>query len=175
MTQVDASGEAGGETRDGSNWASRRMIAALLLGFSSGLPLLATGSTLQAWMTDSNVTLKVIGLYAFVGTPYTLKFVWAPIFDRFPLPFLGRRRGWIVICQLLLAGAFVLLSMMDPTRNLWLLAGAALLVTFLSASQDIVIDAWRREMLNKDELALGSSLAITGYRLAMLVSGAVAL
>jgi PAT family beta-lactamase induction signal transducer AmpG len=156
-------------------WASRRMVAALLLGFSSGLPLLATGSTLQAWMTDSKVDLGLIGLYAFVGTPYTLKFVWAPIFDRFALPFLGKRRGWILVWQLLLSASFVLLSAMDPTRNLWLLACAALLVSFLSASQDIVIDAWRREILTRDELALGSSLAVTGYRLAMLVSGALAL
>ena len=154
---------------------SRRMLVALLTGFSSGLPLLLTGGTLQAWLHDANVDVKSIGLFAATGLPYTLKFLWSPLFDRFVLPFLGRRRGWMLTIQLCLAGALVLLGQMQPTISLFSVAVAALIVAFVSASQDIVLDAYRRESLTDNELGFGSGLFINGYRLAILVSGALAL
>jgi PAT family beta-lactamase induction signal transducer AmpG len=142
------------------------------MGFGSGLPLLLTISLLQAWMKESGVNLTTIGIMALVGLPYTLKFLWAPLFDRFTLPFLGRRKGWLIVAQLLLAGSIVLMGQSDPLHNPWMVAFFALLVTFFSASQDIVIDAYRREDLLDDELGFGSSLYVTGYRLGMLlVSG----
>lgn len=149
---------------------SRRMLVALLMGFACGLPLLLTVSLLQAWMMEAGVDLTVIGLMALVGLPYTLKFLWAPIVDRFTLPFLGRRRGWLVVIQLALMGAIVGLALTDPARNPWMVASAAFLVTFFSASQDIVADAYRREDLADEELGLGSSLYINGYRLGMLLA-----
>jgi PAT family beta-lactamase induction signal transducer AmpG len=149
---------------------SRRMLVALLMGFACGLPLLLTVSLLQAWMKEAGVDLTVIGLMALVGLPYTLKFLWAPFVDRFTLPFLGRRRGWLLVIQLALMSAIVGLALTDPARNPWLVASTALLVTFFSASQDIVVDAYRREDLADEELGLGSSLYIDGYRLGMLLA-----
>ena len=151
------------------------MLVALLSGFSSGLPLLLTGGTLQAWLHDAKVDVESIGLFAATGLPYTLKFLWSPIFDRFVLPFLGRRRGWMLVIQLCLAAALVLLGQSNPAISLWSVAVAALIVAFVSASQDIVVDAYRRESLADNELGLGSGLFINGYRLAILVSGALAL
>jgi MFS transporter, PAT family, beta-lactamase induction signal transducer AmpG len=148
----------------------RRMLVALLMGFACGLPLLLTVSLLQAWMKEAGVDLTVIGLMALVGLPYTLKFLWAPFVDRFTLPFLGRRRGWLVVIQLALMSAIVALALTDPARNPWMVAGTALLVTFFSASQDVVVDAYRREDLADEELGLGSSLYINGYRLGMLLA-----
>lgn len=153
---------------------SRRMFVNLMLGVSSGLPLLLTSRTLQGWMTTEGVSLKVIGLFGIVGMPYTLKFIWSPLFDRFTLPFLGRRRGWLLITQILLAIAILFLSLQKPQENLWLVAFAALLVSFFSASQDIVVDAYRRESLREEELGLGSSFYVYGYRIAMWISGALA-
>lgn len=158
---------------DTNVWASMlnaRMLMALLMGFASGLPLLLTGSVLQAWMSDSNVDLSTIGLFALVGLPYTLKFVWAPLFDRFTLPFLGRRRGWLFIAQLFLVAALFYLSFQQPAVSTYSVALAALLVTFFSATQDIVIDAYRRETLSDDEQGLGASLYVNGYRIGMLLA-----
>jgi len=149
---------------------SRRMLVSLLMGFSCGLPLLLTISVLQAWMKEEGVDLGVIGLMALVGLPYTLKFVWAPFVDRFTLPFLGRRRGWLLVAQVALAMAIALLGRTDPARLPWMVAFAALLVTFFSASQDIVVDAYRREDLPDEELGLGSGLYINGYRVGMLLA-----
>ena len=149
---------------------SRRMLVAFVMGFSCGLPLLLTVSVLQAWMKDEGVDLTIIGMMALVGLPYTLKFLWAPFLDRFTLPFLGRRRGWMLIAQIALTLAIIWLGQSDPVQNPWLLAFAAFLVTFFSASQDIVIDAYRREDLADEELGLGSSLYINGYRLGMLLA-----
>ena len=149
---------------------SGRMLVALLMGFSSGLPLLLTGSVLQAWMTDEGVDLGTIGLFALVGLPYTLKFLWAPLVDRYALPLLGRRRGWLVLIQLCLVLAITLLGWTHPAQNAWPVALAALLVTFFSASQDIVIDAYRREALVDRELGLGASLYVNGYRVGMLLA-----
>ncbi|MFZ0726936.1 MAG: AmpG family muropeptide MFS transporter [Desulfobacterales bacterium] len=149
---------------------SRRMLVALLMGFSSGLPLLLTVSLLQAWMKQAGVDLAVIGLMALVGLPYTLKFLWAPLVDRLTLPLFGRRRGWLLVSQLALIGAIIALAATDPAQNTWMVAACALLVTFFSASQDIVVDAYRREDLADEELGLGSSLYINGYRLGMLLA-----
>ncbi|WP_394713347.1 AmpG family muropeptide MFS transporter [Desulfogranum marinum] len=150
---------------------SPRMLVSFLMGFSCGVPLLLTLSVLQAWMKEEGVDLSVIGLFSLVGLPYTLKFLWAPVLDRFTLPFLGRRRGWLLVFQLLLMGALVLLGMTNPSQAPWLVALAALFVTFFSASQDIVVDAYRREDLADNELGLGSSLYVNGYRVGMLLAG----
>ncbi|MCF8032742.1 MAG: AmpG family muropeptide MFS transporter [Desulfarculaceae bacterium] len=146
------------------------MLVALLMGFSCGLPLLLTISLLQAWMRSQGVDLATIGLMALVGLPYTLKFLWAPLVDRYTLPFLGRRRGWLLVTQVLLAGAIVVLGFSEPAKAPTVLALVALLVTFFSASQDIVVDAYRREDLSDQELGLGSSLYVNGYRVGMLLA-----
>ena len=151
------------------------MLINMLLGVYSGLPLALTLGTLQAWMTDEKVDLRVIGLMTLVGLPYTLKFLWAPLFDRVTLPFLGRRRGWLFVIQLVLVGAIFFMSQSAPSLFPGVFAAAAFLVAFFSASQDIVIDAWRREALQDKELGLGSSLYVNGYRIGMLISGAGAL
>ncbi|PIE71043.1 MAG: AmpG family muropeptide MFS transporter [Deltaproteobacteria bacterium] len=149
---------------------SPRMLVAFIMGFSCGLPLLLTLTVLQAWMREAGVDLSTIGLMALVGLPYTLKFLWAPMLDRFTLPFLGRRRGWLWVAQTSLAGSLILLGFMSPGACPACLAGAALLVTFFSASQDIVVDAYRREDLPDEELGLGASLYINGYRCGMLLA-----
>ncbi len=150
---------------------SRRMLVALVMGFSAGLPLLLTISLLQARMTKEGVDLGVIGLMALVGLPYTLKFVWAPFLDRYSIPFFGRRRGWLLISQVLLMLAIVALGLTPAAPHTWAVALAALAVTFFSATQDIVIDAYRREDLADVELGMGSSLYVVGYRLGMWVVG----
>jgi len=149
---------------------SGRMLVALLMGFACGLPLLLTISLLQAWMKEEGVDLTVIGLMALVGLPYTLKFLWAPFLDRFTLPFFGRRRGWLLVAQVALILSIVGLGLTDPGNNPWMVAFAAFLVTFFSASQDIVVDAYRREDLSDEELGLGSSLYVNGYRVGMLLA-----
>jgi MFS transporter, PAT family, beta-lactamase induction signal transducer AmpG len=149
---------------------SRRMLVAFIMGFSCGLPLLLTISVLQAWMKAEGVDLTVIGLMALVGLPYTVKFLWAPLLDRYTPSFLGRRRGWLLIAQLLLMAAIVFLGLTDPGNRPWMVALAAFFVTFFSASQDIVVDAYRREDLADEELGLGSSLYINGYRIGMLLA-----
>ncbi len=149
---------------------SRRMLVSFIMGFACGLPLLLTISLLQAWMKDEGVDLTIIGLMALVGLPYTLKFLWAPVLDRFTLAFLGRRRGWLFIAQIALICSIAGLGMTEPGRTPWMVAFAAFLVTFFSASQDIVVDAYRREDLSDEELGLGSSLYVNGYRVGMLLA-----
>jgi PAT family beta-lactamase induction signal transducer AmpG len=152
---------------------SGRMMFALLMGFASGLPLLLTGSVLQAWLKRSGIDLTSIGLFALVGLPYTLKFLWAPLFDRYLPPLLGRRRGWLLAMQVLLAAALFALSFSHPSPGELLpVSVAALLVAFFSASQDIVVDAYRRESLADVELGLGSAMYVNGYRIGLLVAGA---
>lgn len=146
------------------------MLVAFIMGFACGLPLLLTISLLQAWMKEEGVDLTVIGLMALVGLPYTLKFVWAPLLDRFTLPFLGRRRGWLLVAQITLMISIAGLGMTSPGKSPWMVAFAAFLVTFFSASQDIVVDAYRREDLTDEELGLGSSLYVNGYRVGMLLA-----
>ncbi len=149
---------------------SRRILVALIMGFACGLPLLLTISVLQVWMKEEGVDLTVIGLMALVGLPYTLKFLWAPFLDRYTLPFFGRRRGWMLVAQTALICAIIGLGSTNPGHNPWMVAFAAFLVTFFSASQDIVIDAYRREDLSDEELGLGSSLYVNGYRVGMLLA-----
>ena len=146
------------------------MLVTLLMGFACGLPLLLTISVLQAWMKEEGVDLTVIGMMSLVGLPYTLKFLWAPVLDRFTLPFLGRRRGWLLIAQVTLIFSISGLGFSDPVKNPWMMVFAAFLVTFFSASQDIVVDAYRREDLPDEELGLGSSLYVNGYRVGMLLA-----
>ncbi len=153
----------------------KNMLVTFLMGFSSGIPLLLTSKTLQAWMTDESVDLKVIGIFALVGLPYTLKFLWSPLFDRFTLPFLGRRRGWLLVSQLALVLSISAMAFTQPKEGPWLVAALCLVISFFSASQDIVVDAFRRESLQDTELGLGSTLYIYGYRVAMWISGALAL
>ncbi len=149
---------------------SSRMIVAFIMGFACGLPLLLTITVLQAWMKEEGVDLTVIGMMALVGLPYTLKFLWAPFLDRYTLPFLGRRRGWLIVAQPALVLSIICLGMTNPVNNPWLLTFTAFLVTFFSASQDIVVDAYRREDLPDEELGLGSSIYINGYRVGMLLA-----
>jgi MFS transporter, PAT family, beta-lactamase induction signal transducer AmpG len=147
----------------------------LPLGFASGLPLALTAGTLQAWLTVVDVDLRTIGLFTLVGLPYTLKFLWAPVMDRFVPPWLGRRRGWMIVMQLALVAGIVAMSLIDPTKTPLLLAALALLVAMTSASQDIVFDAYRTDVLKATERGFGAAVSVTGYRIAMLVSGAGAL
>ena len=153
-----------------------RVLIVLLLGFSSGLPLALSGSTLQVWMRESGVDLGTIGLFALVGTPYTLKFLWAPLVDALHVPFFtrafGRRRGWLVFSQLLLIGAILLLALTDPARSPLFVALGALLVATMSATQDIVVDAFRVESLPESEQAAGMASYVAAYRIGMLVSTA---
>jgi PAT family beta-lactamase induction signal transducer AmpG len=149
---------------------SRRMSVSFIMGFACGLPLLLTISVLQAWMKDEGVDLTVIGLMALVGLPYTLKFLWAPLMDRFTIPFFGRRKGWMFIAQVALVLSIVGLGFTNPGKSPWMVALAAFFVTFFSASQDIVVDAYRREDLADEELGLGSSLYVNGYRVGMLLA-----
>jgi len=154
---------------------SRRVAIVFLLGFASGLPLALTGGTLQAWMTVSGVDIVTIGIFTLVGIPYTWKFLWAPFMDRFVPPFLGRRRGWIVVMQLMLMLAIAVMGSLNPAAAPWALAGLAIIAAFASSSQDIVIDAYRTELLKPVERGMGAAASVLGYRLAMLTSGALAL
>jgi PAT family beta-lactamase induction signal transducer AmpG len=147
------------------------MLVASIMGFACGLPLLLTISLLQAWMKEEGVDLTVIGLMSLVGLPYTVKFLWAPVLDRFTLSFLGRRRGWLLVTQIALFISIIKLGLSDPSKSPWMLAFSAFMVTFFSASQDIVVDAYRREDLSDRELGMGSSLYVYGYRIGMLLSG----
>ncbi len=158
-----------------SVFRSRKIFLLLLLGFSSGLPLALTGATLQAWLTVSGVDLTTIGMFALVGQPYTYKFLWAPLMDRFSIPFLGRRRGWLVVTQGALLAIIAWMGTLAPGQSPWLLASLALATAFLSASQDIVFDAYRTDVLEAEERGAGAAVSVLGYRIAMLVSGGLAL
>ncbi len=150
---------------------SRRMVVAFIMGFACGLPLLLTMSVLQTWMKEEGIDLTLIGLINLVQIPYTWKFIWAPIMDRYTLPFLGRRRGWLLIAQLTLICAIIGLGLSNPVTHFWMMAVMAMLVAFFSATQDIVVDAYRREDLPDKELGLGSSFYFFGYRLGMMLAG----
>jgi len=147
----------------------------LLLGFSSGLPLALTAGTLQAWATVEGVSLQDIGFLTLVGSAYTLKFLWAPLVDRYVPPFLGRRRGWMALTQLLLAISIACMALLSPAGHLGALAMVAVVVAFLSATQDIAFDAYSTDVLHKEERGAGAAVKVLGYRLAMLVSGGLAL
>lgn len=154
--------------------ALHRLTVVVVLGFASGLPLALTGQAMQAWLSVSGVDLATIGFLSAVGLPYTFKFLWAPLMDRFELPWLGRRRGWLVLTQLGLAGALMAMAATSPTAATRSFALLAVLVAFVSASQDVVVDAYRTDLLTARERGLGSSLYVLGYRMAMIVSGGIA-
>jgi PAT family beta-lactamase induction signal transducer AmpG len=151
------------------------MMALLLLGFASGLPLFLTSKTLQAWMTLEGVDLTAIGLFSLVGVPYSLKFLWSPLLDRFVPPFLGRRRGWLLLTQVALTLSIAAMSLQRPAQALQLVAINALLIAFFSASQDIAFDAYRTDVLEEREMGAGAAVAVLGYRIALLTTGSLAL
>lgn len=157
---------------------SWRMLIVLLMGFSSGLPLLLIGGTLKAWLRMDHVDLSTIGFFSLAGLPYTIKFLWAPLMDRF-IPFRlrgwGRRKSWLILAQLALVAGFVAMAFGSPSVSLGRIAVLAVLVGFFSATQDIAVDAYRREILSDEELGFGSSLAINGYRVAIYIASALAL
>ncbi|SPW32998.1 muropeptide transporter [Edwardsiella tarda] len=152
-------------------FTQRRSAILLLLGFASGLPLALTSGTLQAWMTVAGVDLKTIGFFSLVGQAYVFKFLWSPLMDRYTPPLLGRRRGWLLLSQILLLATIFAMGLLDPQRHLWWLALLAVLVAFCSASQDIVFDAYKTDLLSAEERGAGAAISVLGYRLAMLVSG----
>lgn len=150
---------------------SKKMLITFILGFSSGLPLLLTGGTLKTWLAREQVDISTIGYFGWVGLAYSLKFIWAPLMDRFTLFKLGRRRSWMLTTQILLAASIAGIGLFDPKFSLMTLATLAMLTAFLSATQDVAIDAYRRELLHDEELGFGSSMNMYGYRIAMLLSG----
>lgn len=165
-----------GPQRPTLSWpALHRLVVVTVLGFASGLPLALTGQALQAWLSMEGLDVATIGFLSLVGLPYTFKFLWAPLMDRFDLPWLGRRRGWLVLSQALLAVALLVLAATPPKDSLQVFALLAVTVAFLSASQDVAYDAYRTDLLPPRERGLGSSLNVMGYRLAMIVSGGIAL
>jgi PAT family beta-lactamase induction signal transducer AmpG len=158
-----------------SVFRDRNLAVILLLGFSSGLPIALVGSTLQAWMTVEGVSLATIGLVTLIGVPYTWKFLWAPTMDRFVPPFLGRRRGWLVVTQVGVVAGLVGMTFVSPQHGIVWLASLALFVAFMSASQDIAVDAYRTDIARAEQRGLAAAVSVLGYRLAMLTSGALAL
>ena len=153
----------------------RRLAATLLLGFASGLPLSLSGATLQTWLATLHVDITTIAAFSLVGLPYSLKFLWAPLMDRYMPPFMGRRRGWMLLTQLALATTLAGMAVTDPLNAMPRLVLLAFLLAFVSASQDIVYDAYRTDLLLPAERGLGAALTVGGYRLAMIVSGALVL
>jgi PAT family beta-lactamase induction signal transducer AmpG len=165
-----------GWRRSLATYTDRRVLLILPLGFASGLPLLLTASTLSAWLATAGIGRAAIGAFALVGTPYALKFLWSPLIDRLPPPIpCGRRRGWGIAIQIALIATTLAMGSCDPKRDLAVMGSLALLLAFLSASQDIVIDAYRVELLRPDQQGPGAAMIQTGYRIAMLASGAGAL
>lgn len=153
---------------------NRRMLICIFTGFSSGLPLFVLYQLVPGWLRSEGVSLAEIGLFSLIGIPYVWKFVWSPALDRFSLPFLGRRRGWMLLTQVILFGTIAAFGVVDPVLSIWSVAYLAAAVAFFSASQDIVIDAYRRELLSDQELGLGNSLNVQAYRVAGLVPGSLA-
>lgn len=154
---------------------SPRVWLLVTLGFSSGLPLLLVGGTLTIWMKNEGLNIKTITAFGLVGLPYSLKFIWAPLMDRFALPFLGRRRGWLLVSQLGLMAAIAAMAFVDPKQSPLTMAGIATLVAFLAASQDVVSDAWRTDILSASERGFGVATFVTGYRLGILAASPLAL
>lgn len=150
---------------------SKHMLIVFLLGFSSGLPLALTGGTLKTWLSREHVDISTIGYFSWVGMAYSLKFLWSPLLDRFTLFKVGRRRSWMLTMQAAVIGSLIAMGCLNPTLNLSVMAVVAVMIAFFSATQDIAIDAYRRELLTNEELGIGSSLNIYGYRIAMLISG----
>lgn len=156
-------------------YADRRLLAVLALGFSSGLPLLLTGNTLKAWMSEAGADLATISYAGLIGLPYALKFLWAPLLDAATPPGLGRRRGWLLISQFAIAAGLLAMGAHDPGSSLKTMAALAVLVALWSATQDVVVDAYRLEVLTPERFGAGAAMGILGYRLGMLAAGAAAL
>src|SRR6476659_1398632 len=154
---------------------NRRMLICVFTGFSSGLPLYLLINLLPAWLRTEGVDLKTIGFFALIQLPYTWKFVWSPLLDRYALPLLGRRRGWMLVTQLTLLASIPLFGTLHPKADIWSIVALSTIVAFFSASQDIVLDAYRREILPDAELGLGTSIHVNAYRVSSLVPGALAL
>lgn len=154
---------------------NKRMLICIFTGFTSGLPLYFIYTLIPAWLRSESVSLKEIGLFALIGIPYTWKFIWAPIMDRYIPPFLGRRRGWMLITQVLLLISMAAVGLFNPLDSLWTIAYLAAAIAFFSASQDIVLDAYRREILPDQELGLGNSIHVNAYRISGLIPGSLAL
>lgn len=151
------------------------MLACIFTGLASGMPLYVLFQLVPVWLSEGGVSLAEIGLFSLVGIPYTWKFLWAPLMDRFVPPFLGRRRGWMLITQILLLLSIGALGMVDPARSTWVIAWLAVAVAFFSASQDVVLDAYRREILSDEELGMGNSIHVQAYRISSLVPGSLSL
>ncbi|MFN7096002.1 MAG: AmpG family muropeptide MFS transporter [Gammaproteobacteria bacterium] len=154
---------------------NRRLFAVMLLGFSSGLPIALSGPALQAWYTISGLSVTTIGFLALLGQPYVYKFLWAPVLDRFAIPILGRRRGWIFCMQIAIILTILLMSIQHPTIHPTLLAATGMLLALFSATQDIAFNAYQTEVLHEQERGLGAAYGVSGYRVAMLVSGGLSL
>jgi len=154
---------------------SRKMVTCVFLGFSSGLPLYVLIQLVPAWLRSHEVDLATIGLFALIGLPYTWKFLWSPLMDRYKLPFLGRRRGWALLTQIGLLFSIAALGRFDPSASLQAIVVTVFMISLFGASQDIVIDAYRRELLADDELGTGTSFFVNAYRLSSLVPGSLAL
>ncbi|HEY7788033.1 MAG TPA: AmpG family muropeptide MFS transporter [Casimicrobiaceae bacterium] len=154
---------------------NRRMLICVFTGFSSGLPLYLLINLLPAWLRTEGVDLKTIGFFALIQLPYTWKFLWSPLLDRYSLPVLGRRRAWMLVTQLALLASIPLFGVLHPRQDIWSIVALSTFVAFFSASQDIVLDAFRRELLPDPELGLGTSIHVNAYRISSLVPGALAL
>jgi MFS transporter, PAT family, beta-lactamase induction signal transducer AmpG len=154
---------------------NRRMLICIFTGFSSGLPLYLLINLLPAWLRSEGVDLMTIGFFALIQLPYTWKFLWSPLMDRYALPLLGRRRGWMLLTQVLLMASIPLFGQLHPQQDIWAIVYLSTVVAFFSASQDIVLDAFRREILPDPELGLGTSIHVNAYRISSLVPGALAL
>jgi len=154
--------------------ANKNMAVVLLLSLSSGLPIALSTSTLQAWLATTSIDIKTVALFSLVGLPYTFKFIWAPIMDRFVPPWLGRRRGWILLTQMLLVVLIVQMAFTVPEEHIVLMGVLALALAFCSASQDIAIDAYRADLMQAKERGFGAAITVSGYRTAMLISGGLA-
>ena len=178
MSDADPAADSPPAAAKPSIWkalANRRMLICVFTGFSSGMPLYVLYQLIPAWLRDEGVDLETIGLFALIGFPYTWKFVWSPLMDQYVPPLLGRRRGWAILTQVALLCALAAFGMFDPTEDIWSVAVVVGLVAFFSASQDIVLDAYRRELLPDVELGIGNSMFVNAYRLSTLVPGALAL
>jgi MFS transporter, PAT family, beta-lactamase induction signal transducer AmpG len=151
------------------------MLVCIFTGFSSGMPLYVLFQLVPAWLSEGGVSLVEIGLFALVGLPYTWKFLWAPLMDRFVPPFLGRRKGWMLVTQIALLLSIGLLGILVPAQSTWLIAWLAVAVAFFSASQDIVLDAFRREILADAELGMGNAIHVQAYRISSLIPGSLSL
>jgi PAT family beta-lactamase induction signal transducer AmpG len=154
---------------------NRRMLICIFTGLASGMPLYVLFQLVPAWLSEGGVSLAEIGLFSLVGIPYTWKFIWAPMMDRWVPPFLGRRRGWMLVCQLALLVSIGVLGAFDPARSTSVIAGLAVAVAFFSASQDVVLDAYRREILPDEELGMGNAIHVQAYRISSLVPGSLSL